>query len=291
MRFWFFRSTEVSLQDHISRDLAPGDRLPSSREMARRFKLHPNTVNLAYRRLERERWVEIRQGSGVYVRDRSSAQPAPASAPSEYLTHLIRETVRCARMLKLDQEQLRQNLDRAWHAPLTRRFLLIEPDPALSGIVAAELAAVSSEPILTSPFPLSEDHLQRIAEDPALQCLVLPSKAERVRASLPATASLTVLKVRSVTGSLLPFMPLPSHALVAVVSGWQPFLDLARTMLVAAGLPADALVLILRDGSAFKLSETLAPADAVICDSLSATLLPPHPRMLPFRLLADDTQV
>ena len=78
MQLWFARGSEVTIREQLvtqvilgilSDDLAPGQRLPSTRELARRFRLHPNTVSAGYRQLERERWVEFRHGSGVYVRD------------------------------------------------------------------------------------------------------------------------------------------------------------------------------------------------------------------------------
>ena len=78
MQLWFARGSEVTIREQLvtqvilgilSDDLAPGQRLPSTRELARRFHLHPNTVSAGYRQLERERWVELRHGSGVYVRE------------------------------------------------------------------------------------------------------------------------------------------------------------------------------------------------------------------------------
>src|SRR6267143_1996990 len=89
MQLWFARS-EVTIREQLvtqvilgilSDDLAPGQRLPSTRELARRFRLHPNTVTAGYRQLERERWVEFRHGSGVYVRERK-----PDLVPSSALT-------------------------------------------------------------------------------------------------------------------------------------------------------------------------------------------------------------
>src|SRR2546430_15119123 len=77
MQLWFARDSEVSIREQLvtqfilgilSDDLAPGQRLPSTRELARRFRLHPNTVSAGYRQLQRERWVDFRRGSGVYVR-------------------------------------------------------------------------------------------------------------------------------------------------------------------------------------------------------------------------------
>jgi DNA-binding transcriptional regulator YhcF (GntR family) len=36
----------------VSGELAPGQRLPSTRELARRFRLHPNTLSAGYKQLE-----------------------------------------------------------------------------------------------------------------------------------------------------------------------------------------------------------------------------------------------
>ena len=52
----------------LSQDLKPGQKLPSTREIARRFKIHSNTVSAAYRELSESGWVDMRAGSGIYVR-------------------------------------------------------------------------------------------------------------------------------------------------------------------------------------------------------------------------------
>src|ERR1700679_2305254 len=97
MRFWFEHSSEVSLREQVvaqvtlgilsgelaarpplailSAELPAGERLPSIRELARRFGLHANTVSAGYRQLEAEGWVAPRKGSGVYVRATTPAAP------------------------------------------------------------------------------------------------------------------------------------------------------------------------------------------------------------------------
>jgi len=55
-----------------SGDLGEGDALPSVRQLAARLRINPATVVQAYRALEREGFVEMRQGSGTYVRGVSS---------------------------------------------------------------------------------------------------------------------------------------------------------------------------------------------------------------------------
>jgi GntR family transcriptional repressor for pyruvate dehydrogenase complex len=54
---------------HIREEkLGPGDRLPSTRELSARFAVATPTLREALRRLEATGAVEIRHGSGVYVR-------------------------------------------------------------------------------------------------------------------------------------------------------------------------------------------------------------------------------
>jgi GntR family transcriptional regulator len=88
MQLWFSRRSDVSLRDQLvtqiilgilGRELAPGERLPSTRQLARRFRLHPNTVSAAYRLLEQDNWIESRRGSGVYVK-RGQTESAPDGA-------------------------------------------------------------------------------------------------------------------------------------------------------------------------------------------------------------------
>ncbi|MFI8203624.1 GntR family transcriptional regulator [Streptomyces sp. NPDC085937] len=56
--------------------LAPGDRLPTAREVVEATAVNPNTVLKAYRELEREGLVEARRGLGTFVRRSLGASPA-----------------------------------------------------------------------------------------------------------------------------------------------------------------------------------------------------------------------
>ncbi len=50
-------------------ELKPGDALPSVRQLASRLRVNPATVVQAYRGLEEEGFVELRQGAGSFVRN------------------------------------------------------------------------------------------------------------------------------------------------------------------------------------------------------------------------------
>src|SRR3982074_1542624 len=116
MQLWFARASEVTIREQLvtqvilgilSDDLAPGQRLPSTRELARRFRLHPNTVSAGYRQLERDRWVEFRHGSGVYVKNR---KPEAISSPALALDQIIASLFRSARKLDIPLGILRSRL-------------------------------------------------------------------------------------------------------------------------------------------------------------------------------------
>lgn len=55
-------------------DLAEGAALPSVRQLAARLRINPATVVQAYRVLEADGFVEMRQGSGTYVRSVAAAR-------------------------------------------------------------------------------------------------------------------------------------------------------------------------------------------------------------------------
>jgi GntR family transcriptional regulator len=50
-------------------DLSPGSGLPSVRQLAAQLRINPATVVQAYRELEAEGFVEMRQGAGTFVRE------------------------------------------------------------------------------------------------------------------------------------------------------------------------------------------------------------------------------
>src|SRR3954467_12934451 len=77
MKLWLSKNSEVPIREQlvtqivlgiVSNDLKGNHRLPSTRELARRYDVHANTVSAAYRELSRRGWGQFRKGSGVYVR-------------------------------------------------------------------------------------------------------------------------------------------------------------------------------------------------------------------------------
>ncbi|MGA7884731.1 MAG: GntR family transcriptional regulator [Acidobacteriaceae bacterium] len=282
MRFWFARGSEIPIRRQLVTqvalgvlcgDLAPGERLPSTREMARRFRVHPNTVSAAYRQLREERWVEFRHGSGVYVR-RSVRATAPES-PEQLIANLVLESRRTG----LPLHALRAALSNWLDTQPPSRFVLVEPDDELRRIVLAELNRAVSLPVEGCGF--AELRSPRMA---GAAFLVLPSKADAVRERLPSSADLIVLQVRSAPSSLAEWLPAPAEALVGVASRWPGFLAAAHTMLTAAGFSPDALVV--RDARVSGWQADMECTAAVVCDVATAGDLPKRIRSIVFPIVS-----
>ena len=287
MQIWLAKNSDVPVRDQLvtqivlgilSGDLPPGQRLPSTRELAARLRIHANTVSAAYRQLEGGRWVELRHGSGVFVHSESRQQPVP---PALELDQMIGNLFRAAREKGISRSALQSRLKHWLEARPPDHFLLIEPDAELRAIVACEIGQAV-------PFPVRGAGLEACRQAEMLAGaipVVMPSKAEKVRGLLPAGAECVPLQIRSVPASLAGWMPAPSDALIVVASSWPDFLRWARTMLVAAGLSPDALEF--RDARKPGWLRGLAMATAVVCDSVTARCVPAGTRSIVFPLLAD----
>jgi len=285
MRLWFSANSEVPLYRQLvtqvqlailSGDLRPGDRLPSTRELARRFAIHPNTVSAGYRELEREGWTELRHGSGVYVCDGR----APETAEARIDAH-IAEFFRRAHELGLSTPALRRRMADWVAAPAPDHWLLVDPDPELRKILLTELRAATKREVREC----SIEDCNGAALAGAIVCC-RPSQESLVRAVVPAGIELVVLPITSANQWLLPWMPTPQGLLVAVVSHWPEFLDKARTMLAAAGMHAEALIFC--DARKPQWQRGIANASGVLCDAYTATAakMPKGPQVVVFPLLA-----
>ena len=289
MQLWFAHESAVTLREQLvtqiilgilSHDLRPGQRLPSVRELARRFRLHANTVSAAYRQLDRDHWVEFRRGSGVYVRD---TQPESALSAEFALDKLLVELLRSARGLGFSLATVRSRLRRWFDMQPPDHFLLIEPDEELRRILAVEMQSAVAFPIKSGGLQVGRAAEKLVGAIP----VALSGQTKNVRQQLPEGTELLTLRVRSVPSSLTGWLPAPRSALVGVASRWPAFLKLARTMLVAAGFHADSLVL--RDARKTNWQRGLKEVRAVVCDLATAAELPKAFLAVPFRLISESS--
>jgi len=94
--------------------LAPGDRLPSVRQLARDLAVNQNTVLRVYERLTAEGLLERRHGDGTYVADR--LPPGRLRAQRELLTQEAQRLARRAIDLGVSPPDLHELLDESFEA-------------------------------------------------------------------------------------------------------------------------------------------------------------------------------
>jgi len=292
MRLWLNRTAEVSLREQLitqvvlgilCRELAPGQRLPSTRDLSRRFGIHANTASAAYRQLEDEGWVEMRHGSGVFVR---STRPEAALSPEMAIDQMIGDLAARARKVGASDAQLKSRLRRWLALEPPARWLVIEPDPELRRIVICEMEEALSLPVVGCGF---DDCVTPRMLDGSMPA-VLPSKTAAVRKLLPAGQELVTLQIQPVSPELQShlqrYVPAHSSDLVGIASRWGEFQRIAQTMLVATGFAPECL--LVRDATKTGWKRGLDTAIAVVCDVAVEQELPAGSRAIVFRLLSES---
>ena len=291
MRLWFSAHSEVPLYRQLvtqvqlailSGELRPGDRLPSTRELARRFAIHPNTVSAGYRELEHDGWTELRQGSGVYVCDRRSPKSEQARGDA-HIDAFIGNFFQRAHEAGVPMAALRRRMAEWVAAPEPDHWLLVDPDAELRRILLTELRAATDREVRECSV---EDCTAGALTRSIVCCR--PSQESTVRAVVPAGIELVVLPITSANQWLIPWMPAPKGLLIAVISHWPEFLDKARTMLAAAGVSADALIFC--DARKSGWQRGVDHASGLLCDAYTASVAKAikGPQVVVFPLLAPN---
>ena len=290
MHFWFVHTGEVSLREQIctqvvlaivSGELRGGQRLPSTREMARRFGLHPNTVSAAYQQLQEQGAVERRHGAGIFVRENRLHGNGNANAAREQLLdRMIANFLTATRQQGFSNDEIIARARRWIDLEAPDHFLLVEPTDERREILLAELQPHLRLPLRACPMVDAANAAHCIA-------LALPTRFDEARSLIPPHIELVRLQVTNVPADLHEWLPVPVDALVGIVSRWPDFVQIARTMLVATAFNPDAMVERIR--GQHRWHDGLEATSAVVCDVATVPHLPAKVRAIPFRLVSEGT--
>ena len=284
MRIWISKNSEVPIREQlvtqvvlgiVSNDLKVGERLPSTRDLARRYDIHANTVSAAYRELARRRWVEFRKGSGVYVKERNDEVLDDEIALDQVIARFFRNLREEGYALT----EIEAAIQRSLSMQRPDHFLLLEPDPELRSILVAEIATATKARV-RGAGPEVDGTAGAVP-------LVLYGHLEHFADEIKQHSDLLVLHSGSIVESMQGQTKPSRESLVAIVSRWPEFLRWARTLLVAAGLDADALSF--RDARERNWEKGLRSAAFVITDSLMAPRIPAGCEVKIYRVLAQSS--
>ena len=244
MRLWVSRNSEVSVREQLSTQivlaisskvLEPGEKLPSTRSLARRLGIHANTVSAAFRDLASRGWVEVQKGSGVFVRAFEDETPLEGDLE---LDRLVRQFIERAREEGFSLLEIRSRVAHWLESHPPDHYLLIEADPELRRILQHEISSKTGVRVEAVGLDDCRDPSALVGA----AVVALYGKGAAIRSALPPGYPCLWLRSRSVQDELSKSLrPLPEGVHLAVVSRWPDFINWARTILLAAGLDPDVL--------------------------------------------------
>jgi len=283
IRLWLARGTAIPMREQLSaqlilgilsRRLAPGERLPSIRELGRRLKLHPNTISAIYQDLEKRGWVIRRRGSGVFIRD--VQMPEPARSIEGFVSACVEEGL----VRGFSLEALQSAFGTATQGSRTLEFLVVDPDPDLARILAVEIGEAIG---LTLTFSGLDDAPTNLTADTC----VLANEAHVLRISkLLGSENWRAIHLKSMQDMLRGQQRPTSAVLIAVVSHSESIRHWASTLLSSLGFPADCVVL--RDPRLVHWQDGLRSCDIVAADVVAAAEISRRLRPTIFRIVSDE---
>ena len=251
--------TQIEMQI-LGGELAAGQKLPSVRALARRIRLHPNTISAAYGELEAAGRVRLKRGSGVYVEERGIERLEEAKGLDEMVRLALHKAFRAGN----SGGEIRSAVERWLAVNPPQRIVVVEPDPALAELIAAELRATSNATVCA----VEPDEVKRNPDvlSGAL-VLCLPYHVETVRRHAPNAAieevNLTIPEL-----ALEQIAALSPGSIVLFVSGTPTVLRFASVLL--RSLRGDDVVTEVRELAAVSSWQRLVRvADLVITDVLA----------------------
>jgi len=259
--------------------LLPGDVLPSVRQLARRLKIHHNTVSEAYQDLVRRTWLVRRRGSRLVVHG-----PAGSSARGgrQSLDDLINDTIRLSREQGHSLQALRQRVRERLLAEPPDHVLVVEEEPGLCRVLIEEIKSAVA-------FPVEGCSRGDLAANPGLAIGALPAAAQYCIAAVdplvPKDRPAVPLTFAAADQHLHSIRRLQQPSVIAVVSVSKAFLRTARSLLAPALGRRHVLreVLLPLDDP-----KALRAADLVFVDSIARGRVR-HPRAVHYQLIATSS--
>ena len=287
MKIWISKNSEVPVREQLiaqitlaiaASDLEAGDKLPSTREIARRFSVHPNTVSSAYQQLVEQKLIRFRKGSGFYIAESAAEHVEVGRRLDELIANLVAE----ARALGFDESAIIRRLRSLGKRGASARLILVEPDTGLRDILRFELS--QSFPDITTAS------LEELSSGPTQQNVILAAMFDekpKIESVLKEGQQCVYLKGRSVSMAMSGETRPGADEVIAVLSGWDGFLTFARIMLLAAKVDPGRLVI--RSTSDDEWESAARNASIVICDALTAEHLNGRRGVRPFPVISDES--
>ncbi|HEX5413575.1 MAG TPA: GntR family transcriptional regulator [Terriglobia bacterium] len=248
--------------------LKSGEALPSVRELARRLKIHHNTVSEAYQDLVRRTWLVRRRGSRLIV---GGAEVEGPAHPVCDLDALINQTITLARQHGYSLQELRQRVSERLMAQPPDHILVVEEEPGLRSVLEEEIRSASR-------WRVEGCSRQELAADPTLVIGALIATPQYALAEVerlaPKRLPAVALTFSNAAEYLDKIRKLREPSVVAVASVSPAFLATAHSLLAPAIGERHSLIECLTSPEDMDAAGSrIGAADLVLCDAVACSLM------------------
>jgi len=261
-------------------ELKPGQALPSVRELARRLKIHHNTVSHAYNDLVSRTWLVGRRGSRVIVRTAGGSADWTKGCDVD---DLINATIRLAREQGHSLQALRERVAARLLAEPPDHVLVVEQEPGLRRLIQEEIRGWVT-------LPVEGCSLADLDAHPGLAIGALTVAGHyaigKIEPLVPKSLPAIALTFGGADKHLEMLRQLRQPSIVAVVSVSAAFLQTARSVLVPALGQRHTM-----QEFRFPLDnpKAVSAADLVFADSIAHPHLIKHTKIYQYRLISPDS--
>jgi len=284
MQLRISKQSEIPIREQIAEqiifriatdELKPGQVLPSVRELARRLKIHHNTVSHVYVDLVRRSWLARRKGSRLIVR---SQDEFTRVTRAQDLDAMINAVIRVARQGGHSLQELRQRVRERLLAQPPDHLLVIDDDPGLRQLLQEEIRKAVR-------WPLRGCSGKELRTNRGLAVGALPVVAQHhlpeVVSLLPETRPAISVTYCLADEHLRMIQNLREPSIIALVSVSEVFLKTAQGLLapiIESRHTLSEFIWPLRKASGIRA------ADLVLCDSIAFDQVK-HPKRVLYRLI------
>jgi len=284
MQLRISKKSEIPIREQIAEqiifriatdELKPGQALPSVRELARRLKIHHNTVSHVYADLVRRTWLARKKGRRLIV---SSQDEFTRVTRAQDLDAMINAVIRVAREGGHSLQELRQRVRERLLAQPPDHLLVIDDDPGLRQLLQEEIKKAVR-------WPLRGCSREELRMNRGLAVGALPVVAQHylpeVVSLLPETRPAVSVTYCVADEHLRMIQNLREPSIIALVSVSEIFLKTAQGLLAPILESRHTLLEFIWP---LKKASDIGAADLVFCDSITFERVK-HPKRVLYHLI------
>lgn len=261
-----------------SRQYPPGQRLPSTRQLAMITGLHRNTISKVYQHLEEEGLVESIAGSGIYVKSQGHEGgtnfPSPLATDYPEATDLIQNSLDelLKQGLSLSQVQELFLAEIEWRLRCNAQVLVTIPlqDIGAGELILRELEQSLAIPVQLVPLEELEHVLSQTKSGTVITSRYFISQAEAI--TTPYGLRVIPIDIYDYSQELALIKDLPRDTRVGIVSLSAGILGIAE-ILIHSLRGDDLLIITAQVSDSEKLKTLVRASQTILTDKASYPLV------------------